>query len=236
MSDPESNEPTALERGYLWCGLVGAIVIFAGLVLAHIIPPPPPSRTAAEVAEFYRQHRNSFRTGTAIVGFGAAMLAPWMAVVATQLHRIPGHGRSSSYCFLGIGMIALYQVVMPLVFGQAAAFRPERSDGGVEALNDVFFLQLVSPAYLFVVQLAIAGVAILADSDLPGVFPRWIGYISLFASIGSIPGVITIFFKHGPWAWNGLFGWWIPVTVFGIWVVSISYGALTPTSPAADRP
>ena len=27
------------------------------------------------------------------------------------------------------------------------------------------------------------------------------------------------FFKIGPFAWNGLVGFWIPATVFGLWML-----------------
>jgi len=28
-----------------------------------------------------------------------------------------------------------------------------------------------------------------------------------------------VFFKHGPFAWNGVLAWWIPLTMFFIWFV-----------------
>jgi hypothetical protein len=229
------DEPNPVERGYLWCGVVGMLLVFVGLVAAHLFPPPTPSRTAEQFAAFYQQHTGSFRVGTVLMGFGGAMVTPWMAVIARRLNRIAGHGPATAWCFLGLGMLLMFQIVMPIALGQVAAFRPQRPAPDTEALNDLFFIQLISPAYLYVVQLVVTAVGILADRAVPSAFPRWIGYVNLWAALGAFPGVLVIFFHSGPWAWNGVFGFWIPAVVFGIWVVAMTIGALQPTSPAAQR-
>lgn len=33
----------------------------------------------------------------------------------------------------------------------------------------------------------------------------------------SLPGGLVTFFKSGPFAWNGILAFWLPLTVFGIW-------------------
>jgi hypothetical protein len=34
-----------------------------------------------------------------------------------------------------------------------------------------------------------------------------------------IPDQLIFFFYTGPFAWNGIFGFWIPLTAFGGWFV-----------------
>jgi len=31
------------------------------------------------------------------------------------------------------------------------------------------------------------------------------------------PASFIVFFKDGPFAWNGVFVWWVPVTAFLVW-------------------
>jgi hypothetical protein len=38
-----------------------------------------------------------------------------------------------------------------------------------------------------------------------------------------IPGGLLTFFKIGPFAWNGLFVWWIPFLVFFTWYLLMFY-------------
>ena len=47
-------------------------------------------------------------------------------------------------------------------------------------------------------------------------FPRWLGYLNVWAPIVFTPAVMLPFFKHGPFSWNGIFVLWIPATVFCI--------------------
>jgi hypothetical protein len=225
------REPSAVERGYIWCSFVGLGLLFAGLVVAGLFPPPSPSRTAEEFATFYQDNTNAFRVGTVLMGFGGALITLWMAVIARRLHAIDGHGPATAYAFLGLGMLLMFQIVMPITMGQVVAFRPDRPPADTEALNDLFFIQLISPAYLFVVQLAMTGIAILADTSERVAFPRWVGYVNLWAAVGSFSGVLAIFFKTGPWAWNGLFAFWIPAVVFGVWVIAMGVPLLARLSP-----
>lgn len=34
-----------------------------------------------------------------------------------------------------------------------------------------------------------------------------------------LPGSISVFFKDGPFAWNGLLTWYLPLTVFTAWII-----------------
>jgi hypothetical protein len=36
-------------------------------------------------------------------------------------------------------------------------------------------------------------------------------------------GGLAVFFKHGPFAWNGLVGFYIPIVAFSIWIGVMTY-------------
>jgi hypothetical protein len=229
-------ENSAVERAFIWVGFAGMLLCFVGLAVADLLPPPSPDQTAEQVAAFYQHNTNAFRIGLVLLGFGGAFVTPWIAVVARRMHRIPGHGPLTSYCFLGVGLIVMFQIVLPVALGQVVAFRPERAVEDTKALSDLFFILLISPSYLYIVQLTVMAVAILADPSPVPVFPRWTGYVCLWVAAGSVFSILVIFFKAGPFAWNGLFGWWIPAGVFGLWVASISWCLLKPPGARAIAP
>ncbi|BDB43986.1 hypothetical protein [Mycobacterium kiyosense] len=70
--------------------------------------------------------------------------------------------------------------------------------------------------------MAAFGVAILIDRRPTPVFPRWLGYVNLWTAMIFCAGTFNVFFKRGPLAWNGLLAWWLPVVVFGVWLVLVS--------------
>jgi hypothetical protein len=73
-----------------------------------------------------------------------------------------------------------------------------------------------------VLGVAVFGIAILLDRRAQPVFPRWLGYFNLWCALMFTPGTFNVFFHNGPLAWNGIIAWYLPVTVFAIWLVVIS--------------
>ena len=76
-----------------------------------------------------------------------------------------------------------------------------------------------------VLQTLAIGTAIFLDTrdGRPNaVFPRWAGYLNYWVAMLFLPGTVTVFFHTGPFAWNGLLTWYLPLTVFAIWMVTMS--------------
>jgi hypothetical protein len=63
----------------------------------------------------------------------------------------------------------------------------------------------------------VIGVPILQDRRTVPVFPRWSGYYCLWTALLVTPGSLVPFFKAGPFAWDGIMSWWVPVAVLALW-------------------
>jgi len=59
-----------------------------------------------------------------------------------------------------------------------------------------------------------------ADKRPHPVFPRWYGYVSIWATMTSLPPTLNVFFKSGPFAWNGALAWWLQVSCIFAWVIA----------------
>jgi hypothetical protein len=104
--------------------------------------------------------------------------------------------------------------------GGLAAFRQNAVSSEItQALNDLFWLLWTVPGTSFEVWTLAAGVAILLDHRARPVFPRWSGYFSVLVAMSFLPGVMALFFKSGPFAYNGVFPWWIPTVMFFLWAL-----------------
>jgi hypothetical protein len=65
-------------------------------------------------------------------------------------------------------------------------------------------------------------VVIFQDHRATPIFPRWLGYFSLWAGLLFIPGTTISYFHTGPLAWNGIFAYWLPLGVFAIWIFVVT--------------
>jgi hypothetical protein len=90
-------------------------------------------------------------------------------------------------------------------------------------LNDVAYLQFIGGLALIMPMFFVLAVVALTDRTSSPVFPRWTGYASIMTFILFLPDQAIFFFKTGPFAWNGLFAFWIPLTLFGSWFFMVAY-------------
>jgi hypothetical protein len=100
---------------------------------------------------------------------------------------------------------------------EAASFRPDRDPAVTQGLNDAAWIPFLGTFMLAVFQLAAIAYAVFHDrSDRP-VYPRWIGYFNIWVALGFPLAALNVFFKTGPFAWPGLFTFWVPATVYFTW-------------------
>ena len=89
-------------------------------------------------------------------------------------------------------------------------------------MNDMAWLCFINPVCIIFFQGIAIGLAILMDKRSQPVFPRWFGYFNIWIVIVYLPGSLVPLFKHGPFAWNGVLAWWIPLTLFVIWMITMT--------------
>jgi hypothetical protein len=86
-----------------------------------------------------------------------------------------------------------------------------------------------------VLQAITIGAAILRDKRANPIFPRWSAYLNFWCAFLFMPGGLVVFFKHGPFGWNGLIAWWLLLTAFGVWVLTMSVLLLREAIPHQER-
>jgi hypothetical protein len=189
------------------------------ILLAGFIPPPAPRLTPQQVVAVYRDHTDLIRLGLVITMFASALLVPFASVISAQMKRIAGaRATLPGTQLVSAGLLSL-EFILPLMVWQTAAYRIENQTPQlVQTLNDMGWIMFVGVISSAVVQFGSIGFAILVDERSDPVFPRWAGYFNVWVALLVSPAGIIVFFKHGPFAWNGLFSFYLPLTVFAIWI------------------
>lgn len=201
-----------------WSGVVFLLVFFAGFwPLANFLPPPLPSASAAEIAAMFQQHTLQIRLGLVLMVIAWALIIPFAAVISIQLNRIEGGPSALSYTQLASGSSNAVLTIIPELLWATAAFRPEQNPEIIRVFNDMAWITFLWPVGTFVVQVVATGLATLSDKNERPIFPRWFGFFCLWCAMLFLPGVMLIFFKTGPFAWNGLLVFWLGVLAFFGW-------------------
>ena len=201
-----------------WCGPGFMISLGIGFILiSHLFPPHPPTFTPAEVVAFYQTNTNQIRLGLLVFLWATAVYLPFAGVLTVQMARIEGKYPMWTAVQVMASAGNVITLTFPMAFWATAAFRPERTPELIQLLDDlgwVPFVGMTSPFLIIPICIAVVG---FSDKSKNPIFPRWFCFYNLFADLLLLPGGLIIFFHSGPFAWNGLFGVWIPFIDWGIW-------------------
>lgn len=204
-----------------WGGIVFSVLFGIGFVaIARFVPPLDPSDTAAQTAELFRTNTNAIRTGLLLCYIGCPFFLAFGASISAQTRRIVGVPKALIHLQIAAYSAGLLLIAGPFVIWFVAAFRPtEMPDQLIQALNDFGWISFLVGWVPFVTWFIVSGLAILCDTSASPVYPRWSGYLGLAMGLGQSTASFLIYFKTGPFAWDGLFSWWLPATEFFLWFV-----------------
>jgi len=211
---------TRTQLVFAWCAPIGVLVILVGFwPIAGYLPPPRASSSADQIAAFYRDHADSIRLGLVLTFAGCAAWGPLLAVITRRMLDFRPRNLTLVCGQLAAGIAAWGFLLVPVIVLAVAAFRPERSAETTQTLHDLGWMLLIMPFVPFTVQNVCLGWAILQDTGAPPALPRWVGYFNLWVALSFVPGGVIALFKTGPLAYDGVFAFWIPFTVFFVWLL-----------------
>lgn len=193
------------------------LMLIALLPLMGMFPPIEPSLTADEVAAHYRDNATGVIVGGILILLSSMLILPFMGVLSVFMKRMEGRDSPMTYAFIALAGLAFATLFISGLGFTLAAYRPEASPETIRMLSDFSILMLVLPGIILAAQCAMLGVVILGDRRAAPIFPRWVGYVQLFAAVLSLPGAAVALFKAGPFAWNGAIAFWMPTVMFAIW-------------------
>lgn len=212
------------ERGQavlIWWGLLTMYVYgFCLWGLLDMMPPPPATMSADQVAAFYTEGGMRIRIGAMITSWTSAFMIPITVVIALQLRRLePGKLPVWTVAsFAGGCMMSIFLVLPPLFWG-TAAFTVTRMPEITAIMHELGTLTLVTTDQYYIFQMvAIAVISLTRSHDALSPFPRWMGWFTIWAAFMFELGAIAFLPKTGMFAWNGLFVFWSPLTIFGAWI------------------
>lgn len=192
------------------------------LVFAGFVPPPEPVASAADIAAIYRAHGSMILLGMVLLMMAAVLFVPFFAAIGFQMARIEGPQPILAVVQVLIGVVTAVMALLPSIAFAAAAFRVDRSPDLILLMNDLGWLILLWPFAPAFFQNLVIAVCVFSDKSRRPLFPRWVGYFNVMDAMLFLPGALIPLYKSGPFAWNGLLGFYIPMASFFVWVLGMA--------------
>ena len=219
---PDGFNPRVL-KFCAWTGLVFCLMWLtgAGPVTGWVyLPPPSAADTAAKTVADYTNHRSMVQIGCTMMIFSSIFYTTWGMTVSMLAKKIEGNYPILFY--IQVVSLAACVVVVMLIgyFWGAASWRAgETTPAVTQALNDVGWLGVLYTGAPFATYQIALATATLSDKSARPVYPRWSAYLNLFVSFFMIEAAGILFFKVGPFSQNGLFVFYMPMSIFFVWIV-----------------
>lgn len=187
-----------------------------GFVCGQFLPPPGPY-DAMTTADYFHHDIDIKRVGAICLIVGGTMFIPFGAAIYERLRRVDGIGTVAATTQLGASIVttALMMVFGPFLL--VALQRPDMADSNYQLLNHVTWMAWAGLWQPGALQAVSTACAIFSDKNSTPVFPRWVGWYSLFMAFGSLTGSLIPFFVDGPFAWNGFISFWVAAAVYFTW-------------------
>jgi len=200
-----------------WSGPATVLVVSVGFFIAGVLPLPlGPSSTTAKVVHFY-SHDSRVAVGLVIATLGLCLVFPLIALIGVHMLRMEGRTPILTFLQLITGAATGVFLVMPMLLMTMITFRPDRSPELTVTLNDISWLLFLTPIGPFMIQNVAIGAAILSDRN--GILPRWVGYLNFWVAFLFVPDILAFFFHNGPFAWNGIFVFWLAFVAYAVFLI-----------------
>jgi hypothetical protein len=210
-----------------WAGplyLLGYILSWG--VLGYNIPPIDPGMSITDLQAHYVDHSMRIRVAMVFSVFFAPLYFVFSSVLSRIMQKIEGPDGPLSIIEQMGGAVTTVVILVGGICWLTAAFRvDERTAEGIRQLHDFGWMFFDTTYMATSLQMVAVALVLLNDKRAVPLFPGWVAWFSIFVAAVFVPITLIPFFLDGPFAWNGLFNYWVGFTAFFLWVTFYSFYA-----------
>jgi len=212
----KTNELVCAHSALLFAALMG-LGIFG---IAGWLPPIHPDLSGDEIATLFQQHTLRIRLGMTVLALASVFWWSFSAAIAMRMKRIEGASHPLAYVQMASASGTVIVILLAAYFWLVIAYRPDQTSGGSpQMFNDFAWLTFVGAYPPAVIQNLSLALCILTDRNKVRLYPAWVGYFNIWIAVLDLPGALLPFFKTGPFAWNGIIGFWLVAVAFFGWIL-----------------
>ena len=190
--------------------LFGLIFVLFG----RIMPPPSPTASIEDVLEYMQAPK--LGVGMALLSLTLGLASLSSGVIVVQMKRMEGISPVLPYAYLtALAVAGVPGCLFPGFVFALGNFRPEYSAQIQQMLYDLGFLSFVGSLGCFVIQYLVFAIAIFLDRRM--IFPKWLGYLTIWALVTELVAIPIWITRTGPFAWDGLLSLYLGTVLFVGW-------------------
>ncbi|MDD9936347.1 MAG: hypothetical protein OXT09_22235 [Myxococcales bacterium] len=184
------------------------------VLLARIMPPQSPTSSAADIVAYMQSP--TLRWGIALLALTLGLASMASGIIVVQMQRMKGLSAALPYSYLAaLAVAGVPGCLFPCFVFALGGLRPEYSPEIQVMLYDLGFLSFVGSLGVFTIQYLVFAIAIFLDERQ--IFPKWLGYLTIWALVTEIVAVPVWVTRTGPFAWDGLLSFWLGTAIFVGW-------------------
>jgi hypothetical protein len=191
--------------------LFGFIFVYLG----KLMPPPAPGLTQEQIVEFIRVNAGEMQAAWVLLTLSIGFASPSSGLIIEQMKRMTVSAVLPYAYLSALSVAALPGCLLCGILFSLAAFRPDRSPQLIALLYDMGLLSFVGSLGCFFIQYIVFAAAIFLDER--GIFPKWLGYMSIWGAVTELVAVPIWMFRSGPYAWDGLISFYLGTLIFVAW-------------------
>ena len=208
----------------LWATpILGGIFFISYWLLMDLFPPPAANLSAEDVVALYEAGGLKLRIGAVICSLTAGFTLPLTLVLTAQMARLEKGFPVLAAMQLVAGALGTLIFMLPSMFWAIAGFTIERGTELTLLTHEIAFLMLVTPWTFYGYQIFPIAILALRRTNVANTgLPRWTGYLSLWTAFVTLAGPVALLVKTGPFAWSGVLAFWLPLSIYFVWIVGLS--------------
>lgn len=207
-----------LIRLCLWsCVLIVLFFFLFWGIIGQNLPPRGPDFPLEDLVIHFSEHSMTLRLAYVMTAFSSVFFLTWGTGIFALMRHIDPDDYVLPYMQLISASFTGIPVFLAGLFWLAAAFRPETAP--ILLLHDLgwFFFDL---GFAFTtIQMVSISVFFMYHQRLAPTYPAWICWVGIWVGLGQLLFLLVPFFYSGPFAWAGLFNFWIEFSAVFFWVV-----------------
>tara|TARA_R110000787_G_scaffold25236_10_gene70991 strand:- start:3748 stop:4464 length:717 start_codon:yes stop_codon:yes gene_type:complete len=221
----EKRSSIRSQKAGVRCAWIFSLLVIVGWLGIGGFYAPFPADLGIDATKEWYTETNRWPTiiGCSILYFACIFLVPSSVQFGIMLSKQEGRWPLWSITVSVAGIFISLIIFLNACAWIVTAYRPETGADVIQSWNDwAWFAFLLGWCYLALEMIA-AGVAELMDERETPMVPRWFTWFTFAGAFAEVTAMGPAFFKSGPFAYNGLFGFYMPMIIWGIYLNGTAY-------------